>query len=165
MAEEQVPVGQREGSQAPEPEVDYKAKYEQMRAHSREWEKKARANESAAAELEKLRASQMSDLERVQKQYEDEKRRADALEAERDRAAWVADVSRETGVPADLLKLVAADSKEDLAEKAASLAERYGEKAAGKPQTVPVVLGDGRHADGAAPAGDFIREQFLRMHR
>lgn len=162
MAVEQVPVEPKGGAESPEPEVDYRAKYEEMRGHAREWEKKARANESAAAELEKLKASQMSDMERIQKQYEDEKRRADGLQAEKDRAAWVARVSGETGVPSDLLSLIEASSEEELSEKAAGLAERYGSQRP-KPQTVPVVLGDGRHADPEEPAGDFIREQFMKM--
>ena len=166
MAEEQGPLEKAgEGEGGTPPDVDYKAKYEQMRAHSREWEKKAKANAQAAEELEQLKASQMSDIERIQKQYEEEKARADRLQAASDRAQWVAEVSKETGVPADLLGLMAAESKEDLAEKAAGLAERYGDKGGGKPQTVPVVLGDGRHADEPKPAGDFIREQFLNMHR
>ena len=161
MADEQAAVETGEAAQAPEP--DYKAKYEQMRAHSREWEKKAKANAQAAEELEQLKASQMSDLERMQRQYEEEKARADRLQAASDRAQWVAEVSGETGVPADLLSLIAAESREDLAEKAAGLADRYGGKGDAKPQTVPVVIGDGRHAEQKEPAGDFFREQFMKM--
>ena len=161
MAEEQADVESGEGAEAPE--ADFRAKYEQMRAHAREWEKKAKANAKAADELEQLKASQMSDMERVQRQYEEERERADRLQAEKDRASWVASVSRETGVPADLLALVAADSEEDLAEKAAGIAERFPQAKGGEPRTVPVVLGDGRHAEEGAPKGDFIREQFMRM--
>lgn len=165
MADQQEPMPQA-GERQDEPEVDYKEKYEQMRAHMREWEKKAKANAAAADELEKLKASQMSDLERVQKQYEEEKARADALAAERDRASWVAEVSKETGVPSALLSMIAADSKEDLADKAGELSELYGDRAGdGKRQTVPVVLGDGKHAGKAPETGDFFREQFLKMHR
>lgn len=164
MADEQVALQDEDGAKTP-PEVDYKAKYEQMRAHAREWEKKAKANASAADELEQLKASQMSDIERIQKQYEDEKARADRLQADHDRAQWVAEVSSDTGVPADLLALIAAESKEDLAEKAAGLSDRYGAGRGAKPQTVPVVLGDGSHAERQKPANDFFREQFMRMHR
>ena len=164
MAVEQEPSVTGGGAQA-QPEVDYKAKYEEMRAHMREWERKAKANAAAADELEKLKASQMSDVERIQKQYEEEKARADRLQAASDRAAWVDEVSKETGVPSALLSLIAADSRDDLAEKAASISDAYGEKEPAKPQTVPVVLGDGKHAEAGKPAGDFIREQFLNMHR
>lgn len=162
MAEEQEVSQATEGTAQDVEPVDYQAKYESMRKHAREWEKKARANATAAEELQKLRDSQTSELERAQRQYEEEKARADALQSEKDRASWVSEVSEETGVPADLLSLVAADSKEELAEKAAGLAERYGTRGG---RTVPVVLGDGRHADHEEPRGDFIREQFLRMHR
>lgn len=165
MAEVQPAQGdQGAGGAAPTEPVDYKAKYEEMRGHMREWEKKAKANAAAAEELEQLKASQMSDLERIQKQYEQEKARADALAAERDRSAWVSDVAKDTGVPADLLALIAADSKEDLAAKAESIKDRFAAKE-DKPQTVPVVLGDGKHADPPEPQGDFIRNAFLNMHR
>lgn len=166
MAEETEPMEETQAQ--PETggaEVDYRAKYEDMRRHAREWEKKAKANAEAADELEKLKQSQMSEAERMQRRYEEEKARADALQSEKDRAAWVREVSDETGVPSDLLALIAADSKEELAERAEGLRERYGNHAEGRAQTVPVVLGDGRHAEHAEPKGDFIREQFLNLHR
>ncbi|OXN01223.1 hypothetical protein [Bifidobacterium vansinderenii] len=47
------------------PEVDWKAQYEETLAHSREWEKRAKANKSAADELERLKQSQMSDAEKA----------------------------------------------------------------------------------------------------
>lgn len=171
MADEQTVVeGVDEapgGSEAPgrEEATDYQAKYESMRRHAREWEKKAKANAAAAEELQKLKDSQMSELERAQSQYEAEKARADALQSEKDRAQWVSEISKDTGVPADLLGLIAADTREELAEIAAGLAERYGARGGAVGRTVPVVLGDGRHADHEAPKGDFIREQFLNMHR
>ena len=165
MAEVQPAQGdQGTGGAAPAEPVDYKAKYEEMRGHMREWEKKAKANAAAAEELEQLKASQMSDIERIQKQYEQEKARADALAAERDRSAWVSDVAKDTGVPADLLALIAADSKEDLAAKAESIRDCFAAEES-KPQTVPVVLGDGKHAEPPEQQGDFIRNAFLNMHR
>ena len=36
-------------------DIDYKAKYEEAIAHSREWEKRAKANKTAADELERAR--------------------------------------------------------------------------------------------------------------
>lgn len=168
MAEEQEAQGAQQ-AQGAEPNgeagaVDYEARYNELLKHSREWERKAKANKAAADELEKLKQSQMSEAEKLQRQYEAEKARADALEAEKLRAEWVSEVSKETGLGADLLSLIAAESKEDLAEKAAGLAGRYG--AGGEGQTVPVVLGDGRHAEPPkATANDFFRDQFNKMHR
>ena len=45
--------GQEGQGGEPEP-IDYKAKYEAMKSHSREWERKAKENQGAADELEKL---------------------------------------------------------------------------------------------------------------
>lgn len=44
--------GQEGQGGQPEP-IDYKAKYEAMKTHSREWERKAKENQGAADELEK----------------------------------------------------------------------------------------------------------------
>lgn len=70
MAVVREPSAAGGGLQA-QPEVGYRAKYEEMRAHMRERERKA--NAAAAEELGKLKASQMSDIERAKKQYEAEK--------------------------------------------------------------------------------------------
>ena len=134
MAEEEKPL---EGVQAQEPEPDYKAKYEQMRAHSREWEKKAKANAQAAEELEQLKASHLSDLEHMQRQYQKEKERADALAAEKERASWVTEVSKSTGVPRDVLDGMAASSADELMERAESIKGYFERPAA------PVVPTDG----------------------
>lgn len=53
-----------------EPPVDYKALYEAEKKHSREWEKKAKANRTAAAALEeannvnKIAEDQIADLKK-----------------------------------------------------------------------------------------------------
>ena len=41
--------------------IDWEAKYKEALGHSRDWEKKAKANKAAADELEKLKESQMSE--------------------------------------------------------------------------------------------------------
>ena len=62
MAENQQ-SGQEPNGQSQD--IDYKAKYEEAIAHSREWEKRAKANKTAADELEQLKQSQMSDAEKA----------------------------------------------------------------------------------------------------
>ena len=86
----------------------------------------------------------MSESEKLQKQLADATARADALQAEKDRTAWVAEASKATGVPADLLSLISASDRDDLMSKAEGLKDRYSTSATA---TVPVVLGDGKHAD------------------
>lgn len=124
--------------------VDWEAKYNELKKHSREWEKLAKQRKGAADELAALKESQMSEAEKLQKQLADATARADALQAEKDRTAWVNEAAEATGVPADLLSLISASDRDDLMSKAEGLKDRY---AAPNTATVPVVLGDGKHAD------------------
>lgn len=124
--------------------TDWEAKYNEMKQHSREWERKAKANKEAADELAALKESQMSEQEKLQKQLDEATARANALQAEKDRRQWVDDAATETGVPAEILSLIAANDRDDLMSKAAGLKDRLAVK--GQP-TVPVVLGDGKRAD------------------
>lgn len=124
--------------------VDWEAKYNELKKHSREWEKLAKQRKGAADELAALKESQMNETEKLQKQLADMTARADALQAEKDRASWIADAASATGVPADLLGMVSASDRDDLMEKAEKLKDRFSAK---NTATVPVVLGDGKHAD------------------
>ena len=124
--------------------VDWEAKYNELKKHSREWEKLAKQRKGAADELAALKESQMSESEKLQKQLADATARADALQAEKDRTAWVNEAAEATGVPADLLSLISASDRDDLMSKAEGLKDRY---AAPNTAIVPVVLGDGKHAD------------------
>lgn len=126
------------------PSVDWEAKYNELKKHSREWEKLAKQRKGAADELAALKESQMSESEKLQKQLAEATARADALQAEKDRAEWVAEVSKATGVPTDLLSLISASDRDDLMSKAEGLRDRYSTT---NTATVPVVLGDGKHAD------------------
>ncbi|WP_416975653.1 hypothetical protein [Streptomyces sp. 4F14] len=45
--------------------ADWEAKYREAVGHSREWEKRAKANSSAAEELEKLKAANLTDQEKA----------------------------------------------------------------------------------------------------
>lgn len=126
------------------PSVDWEAKYNELKKHSREWEKLAKQRKGAADELAALKESQMSESEKLQKQLAEATARADALQAEKDRAEWVAEVSKATGVPTDLLSLISASDRDDLMSKAEGLRDRYSTQ---NTATVPVVLGDGKHAE------------------
>lgn len=141
--------------------TDWEAKYNEMKQHSREWERKAKANKEAADELAALKESQMSEQERLQKQLDEATARANALQEEKDRRQWVDDAVTETGVPAEILSLIAATDRDDLMSKAAGLKDRLAVN--GQP-TVPVVLGDGKRADiqktGVSAKDDFA--QFMK---
>lgn len=141
--------------------TDWEAKYNEMKQHSREWERKAKANKEAADELAALKESQMSEQERLQNQLDEATARANALQEEKDRRQWVDDAATETGVPAEILSLIAATDRDDLMSKAAGLKDRLAVN--GQP-TVPVVLGDGKRADiqktGVSAKDDFA--QFMK---
>ncbi|KFI56579.1 heavy metal transporter [Bifidobacterium callitrichos] len=110
--------------------IDWKAKYESMRQHSRDWEKRAKANSDAAAELEKLKESQMSDAEKTAKRIRDLEARNAAYEAEKQQNEWKTQVSKETGVPADLLH---GDTLDDMKAYAKALDQWAHPKPKGMP--------------------------------
>lgn len=84
--------------------VDWEAKYKDAVKHSREWEKRAKDNKMAADELEKLKESQMSEAEKTAKRINALEKENAAYKAEKQQAAWKTEVSKKTGVPADLLR-------------------------------------------------------------
>lgn len=137
--------------------IDWEAKYKEAVSHSRDWEKKAKANKAAADELNELKQSQMSEQEKLQSKNAELEKELSELRAEKDRATWIREVSSETGVSADLLALIAADSKEALLERAKTVSEQLSKDA---PKTsVPVVLGSGKHVEASlgkgSPQADF----------
>ncbi|WP_033496278.1 helicase [Bifidobacterium biavatii] len=85
-------------------DVDWQAKYREAIAHSRDWEKKAKANKSAADELEQLKASQMSEAEKTAQHMQELEAKVAAYEAEKQQAEWKRDVAAKTGIPAEALK-------------------------------------------------------------
>lgn len=83
---------------------DWEAKYKDAVKHSREWEKRAKDNKAAAEELEKLKESQMSEAEKTARRISALEKENAAYKAEKQQAAWKTEVSKKTGVPADLLR-------------------------------------------------------------
>lgn len=98
-------------------ETDWKAKYEKMREHSREWEKKARANQSAADELEKQRADSQTEQQKAMERAERAEAELKKLKDEAERSRIVAEVSGQQGVPADLVAMLNGADAEELAEQ------------------------------------------------
>lgn len=163
--EPEEPNGQEPTEPQTEP-TDYEAMYKEAIKHSREWEKRAKANKGAADELAELKRSQMSEIERAQAERDELKAQVDAFKAKEERAAWIAEVAKETKVDAGLLEMLSASTKDELLEKAQTIAEKYQERADEPAGTVPVVLGDGNHAKEvpSVSANDFIRAQFKKMN-
>lgn len=96
---EQEPTTTQEPTVTEEPhgaEVDWKAE-------SRKWEQRAKANKAAADELEQLKASQMSDTEKLVKRAEDAEALVKQYQAKEQHDADAAEVAADTGVPVSLL--------------------------------------------------------------
>ena len=83
--------------------TDWQAKYEEMRGHMRDWEKKAKANQSAAEELEKLKAAQMTEQEKEKARADKAESELAALKAEQARTEAAMRISAEKGVPIEML--------------------------------------------------------------
>lgn len=140
MAEEQQEDQQGQDGAGEAQEPDYKALYEQakaenerVKAESRKWEKRSKANLDAARQAEST----------AKKSVEDEvaglKAQLKRMEDERAHAELVASVAKAKGVPADLLRGGDEDELNDFADRLAEFAKA----------SAPGVPAD----KGGAPAG------------
>lgn len=93
---------------------------------------------AAFEELEKIREGEKSDLQKAIERAEKAEGERNALQAEKDRNSWAQEVSKATGVPADVLR---GATKEEMEAHAESLKPHFSGNAA------PVV-----NSDGFAPA-------------
>ena len=101
MAEENATPTEGAGTEphGEEQEPDYKALYEAEKAHSRKWEKQAKANRTAADELAKAQEAGKT----AEEQIADLKKRLDEKEKAEQRAKLAAKVAEKKGIPADLI--------------------------------------------------------------
>ena len=113
MAEEAVSTAQETAAQEVDTNAadnqegetqDWQAKYEAMRQHSREWEKRAKENAAAADELEQLKQAQLTEQEKATARAEKAESELAALKAEQDRLAAARSVAEKSGVDAELLE-------------------------------------------------------------
>lgn len=94
-------------------EPDYKALYEAEKAHSRKWEKLAKANKTDAEELAKAQEVGKS----AEEQIADLKKRLDAKEKAEQHAKLAAKVAEKKGIPVDLIQGDDEESMEAFADK------------------------------------------------
>lgn len=148
--------------------VDWEAKFEELnekynelKEHSRKWEKMAKASKDAADELEKIKAERLTDQEKLEKRAEDAEKQLNELLAEKARAERVKNVAKDTGLSIEILEVIDAQDEDSLRERANQIKETFAPKET-DPQTVPVILGDGKHAEPPEPTTDFFREIFTK---
>lgn len=89
--------------EADQTEKDWKAEYEKMRDHMRGWEKKAKANQGAADELEKLKSAQMTEQEKAIARAEAAESELAAIKAKQARTDAAMRIANSTGVPIEML--------------------------------------------------------------
>jgi len=94
--------------------TDWQAKYEAMRAHSREWERKAKENQGAAEELEKLKESQATEQERATRRAEAAEAELSELKAKAERAETVCAVADAANVPAEVVSMLNGSDADEL---------------------------------------------------
>ncbi|NEG90627.1 DUF4355 domain-containing protein, partial [Bifidobacterium aerophilum] len=130
--------GQNGGQSAPGDgngeNVDWKAKFETERAHSREWEKRAKDNKAAADELQQLKESQMSEAQKAEARTAKLQKELDQLKAEKQASEWRSQVAEESGLPAHL---IVGDSLESMQAHAKAIGEYVASKTGRQLPRVP----------------------------
>lgn len=163
QTDEQTPAAEPHGeAKAPdETPKDWEAEYRKAVEQSRKWEARAKANSTAAKELDEMRKSSMTDAEKVadaEKRAETAEAELQALRDEAQRRIDADEVSAATGVPAALLT-ADTSTKEGMEAFAKQLAEWAGER-----QNYPSIADKGSPSNrkNATPMdsfGEFMRKQ------
>lgn len=132
--------------------VDYKAMCEQLKAESRKWEERSKANKAKADQLDKLMAGNNSVEERIAALEAENKAMKDA----RARQELVAKVATETELPESLVASLNGEDEESLMEQAKAIANL-------KPKGAPNVPEAGKFPrDEKKGSGDWLRDALAK---
>lgn len=154
MTEDQTTQTADEAIDKQPDEIDWQAKYEAMRQHSRDWEKQAKANKAAADELEQLKAAQMTEAEKLTARAEKAEAELAGMKAEAERVSAAQTVAKETDVPLELLMYCS--TEDDMRNFANAYKQaKPTAHAAAKSSGSQIVRGD-----GAKPSNGDIFAQF-----
>lgn len=105
-------------------EVDYKAKYEAMKVHSREWEAKAKENLSAAKRLKELEDAEKTELEKLEDKLVNAVKEREAANAELSRLR----IASQHGISVEDAEMFLHGDAETMEKQAAALAKRVGKE-------------------------------------
>jgi DNA repair exonuclease SbcCD ATPase subunit len=126
MADDPNKQDQNDGTQnVDDQNTDWKAKYEQMRTHAREWESKAKANKDAADELEKLKAQNLSEQEKAIARAEKAEAELQKLRASAERAEVYARIASKTKLPLEVVQTLNGEDEDALTQQANSLKKLF----------------------------------------
>jgi hypothetical protein len=115
------PTKQDQNDDTDEGTVDWKAKYEEMRTHARDWESKAKANKDAAQELEKLKAANLSEQEKAIARAEKAEAELQQLRAQAERAEIAQRVASKSKLPLEVVQALNGQDEKTLTEQATAL--------------------------------------------
>lgn len=94
----------QEGEKPEENTADYwKAKYEDMRGHMRDWQSKAESNKSVATEYAQYKETTQAEIDKATKRAEKAEAKLADYEADQQKAGWRSAAAEKYGVPAELL--------------------------------------------------------------
>lgn len=136
-----------EGGQEP----DYKALYEQLKAESRKWEDRSKANKAKADKLDELMAGNESIEERIAALEAENKAMRDA-EA---RHALVAKVAASTGLSESIVATLSGADEEALTAQAQAIADLRPKGAPSAPEAGRFPRGEQQRSN-AQQFGDYI---------
>lgn len=88
-------------------QVDWEAKYKEAVEQSRKWESRAKRNSDKAKKWDEYEQQGMTEAEKLAKRAEDAEAELEKLRAKAQHDADMAEVSKETGVPVQLLAFCA----------------------------------------------------------
>lgn len=129
MAEEtqeqtqEVPQEEQEQAQASQ-EAPQEPQGTDWKAQARKWEKYAKENKEKADKFDELEEAKKSELQKAKDKEEKLRKELDALKAKTAHDALVSKISKETGVPADILH----GSTEEALKEQANLINAFVEK-------------------------------------
>lgn len=135
--------------------TDWKARYEEALAHSREWEKRAKANKCAADELAALKESQLTETEKLTKRAQDAEKKLAELQHTNDVNGWRENAAREFHLPAEL---ISGDSEDAIKANAKALADYV--KSLTKPAAPAVANAAHTPADHTNPNRQLLAQLF-----
>ena len=125
MADDPNKQDPNDDNQGDNQNTDWKAKYEQMRTHARDWEAKAKANKDAADELEKLKAQNLSEQEKAIARAEKAEAELQKLKANAERAEMYTRIASKTKLPLEVVQTLNGEDEDALVQQANSLKKLF----------------------------------------
>lgn len=149
---ESAPTPEPSPTQSDTPTKPEPAQDTDWKAEARKWEGLAKANKDAAAKLAEIEDAAKSEAEKAAERLAAAEAKVAEFEQREQVNTWKAEVSKETGVPADVL---AGSTKDEIEAHAATLAPLIVKPGPGARGPIVPVEGTGSASGLGGPAADF----------